>query len=574
LLDTNYASAGGISSGNNERVEDMARQADGKVIIVGNFTSVHGTTRNRIARLNEDGSLDAEFNPGSGADGIIRTLVLQPDGRIILGGEFTSFDGTAREYLVRLLANGGVDTSFVGPDFFGTSGWRVLTLALQSDGRILVGGSFVLPAGAVARAGVCRLTSSGAMDPSFNGINEGAHQEGSPSTILAVRHMALQLDGSILIAGDFTAYNNNPRSRLARLTSSGTLDVGFTPSADDICFSLLVQPDDKILIGGNFTTLNGVPAARYGRLLKSGALDPDFNVAGLNTFVNDFALQPDGRLVFGSNVGQSGIGGTSNSIWRVFAGLSELPGTIQWSTVVTNANEGSAATLTVTRVGGAAGALEVNFATVPGTAGANDFTSVSGTLRWANGETASKTVQILTASDPEIEGTESVFVNLGQPLVGAAMLGNIQQIRLNITEAVSGFASWQAANFTPAELANPAISGDSADPDLDGINNLLEYAFGLPPKLPSTTGVPTGAISSVGGVNYLTLTFRRRMPLADLTYTPQTGGAVTGTWNADAVIVGSPVSNGDGTETVTYRDSVPQPSNAQRFMRVQVQRTP
>ena len=106
----------GFGDGANSIVSTTAIQADGKIIIGGYFTSYNGTGRNRIARLNTDGSLDATFNPGTGADNIVYTTAIQADGKIIIGGVFTSYNGTGRNRIARVL---GVSTSPLNDDALG-----------------------------------------------------------------------------------------------------------------------------------------------------------------------------------------------------------------------------------------------------------------------------------------------------------------------------------------------------------------------------------------------------------------------------------------------------------------------
>jgi hypothetical protein len=124
------------------------------------------------------------------------------------------------------------------------------------------------------------------------------------------------------------------------------------------------------------------------------------------------------------------------------------------------------------------------------------------------------------------------------------------------------------------ELSNSAISGDSADPDGDGRDNLTEFALGLAPRVPDAAGSPAAGIANISGTNYLTLTFRRRVPTLDLTYTVQNNDLLGTSWTSTASIVGAPVSNGDGTETVTFRDDTPVSGTSQRYMRLQIQRAP
>jgi uncharacterized delta-60 repeat protein len=89
-------------TGANGIVASIIARSDGKVIIGGNFTTVNGTNRNRIARLNANGSLDSSFNPGTGADGIVRSIALQSDGNVLLGGDFFTVNGVWRPYVARL----------------------------------------------------------------------------------------------------------------------------------------------------------------------------------------------------------------------------------------------------------------------------------------------------------------------------------------------------------------------------------------------------------------------------------------------------------------------------------------
>ena len=126
--------------GANNRVRAMALQADGKVVVGGTFTTLGGggtgtTSRNYIGRLNVDGSIDTTFNPG--ADAQVEVLVIQADGKILVGGGFTTLAGAARSRIGRLNSDGSIDSSFdPGADNF------VDALAVQTDGKILVGGFF------------------------------------------------------------------------------------------------------------------------------------------------------------------------------------------------------------------------------------------------------------------------------------------------------------------------------------------------------------------------------------------------------------------------------------------------
>src|SRR5205814_1510611 len=89
-------------SGANNEVDGIAVQDDGKILIGGLFTTYNGTARNRIARINSDGSLDPSFDPGSGANNPVFSLALQPDSKVLVVGQFTSFNGTSVKRIARL----------------------------------------------------------------------------------------------------------------------------------------------------------------------------------------------------------------------------------------------------------------------------------------------------------------------------------------------------------------------------------------------------------------------------------------------------------------------------------------
>ncbi len=572
IYDNTFGTAGG--AGADTTVYDLARQPDGKILVVGNFTTMNGVARNRVARLNADGSLDAAFNPGTGANGEVRAVVVQPDGKVLIGGNFSSYNGSPREFVARLNADGSLDSSFTGPDFAGADeGWSVSSLALQADGKLLVGGAFYFNTGG---ASICRLGTTGTLDPAFNGVTDGATEEGNTSTLISINGIALQLDGKILITGGFGAYNNTARGGFARLADTGALDAAFPATSNGECRTVLVQPDGKILIGGTFTTFNGSPAPHFVRLSSAGVVDPVFAAAaGPNVNVNALAMQADGKIVFGSDYGNF-QGQIDHPLYRMFSGLPALPGTIQLASATASASEGSNVVLTVTRAGGSAGALSVNYSTVAGTAGAADFTTPNGTLAWANGDAVVKTITVPITTDALTEATETFTVNLGQPLLGGAILGATQSTTVSISDpgALTAYQTWRELKFTPLELESVGISGSFADPDNDGIVNLMEFALNLAPKTSSQVGTPVIGQVNISGSNYLTLTFRRQLAAPELTYTAQTNASLPGTWQNDAVLVGSPVANGDGTETVTYRDSVAQTAATRRFMKLQVKLLP
>lgn len=298
----------GLFGVDSSSVFTLAMQPDGKIVIGGSFTSVNNTSRNHIARLNTDGSLDSTFlATGSGADFNIFSLALQPDGTVLITGNFASFNGTARNEVARLSDTGALDLSFNSGELL-RSGF-VLAMATQSDGRIVVGGTFITVNG-TARSRIARLNSDGSLDNTFT--------TAVSDQVFAV---TLQSDGKILIGGRFDQVSGVTRNQIARLNPNGLLDTTFLASgsgADGDVTAIVVQPDDKILIGGNFSHFNGVTRNRIARLNPDGSLDTTFLAIG--TGANDessaLALQPDGKILVGGSFTQIN-GATRNRIARL-----------------------------------------------------------------------------------------------------------------------------------------------------------------------------------------------------------------------------------------------------------------
>ncbi len=279
--------------GANTNVLTLALQPDGKVIIGGLFTSYNGTTRIRIARLNTNGSLDTSFNPGLGANDFIRTLALQPDGKVLIGGDFTTYDGVSRNSVARLNADGSLDATF-NPG--SGASFPVFSIAIQLDGKVLICGSFATYNG-TPRNRIARLNSNGSLDTSFN------PGSGAVNWISA---LAIQPDGKVLIGGFFSSFNGVSRNCIARLNANGSLDMTFNPGtgANADVISLALQPDGKVLIGGYFNSFNGTTQNGIARLNANGSLDATFiSGTGVIGLIYSFALQPDGKVLFGGTVG-------------------------------------------------------------------------------------------------------------------------------------------------------------------------------------------------------------------------------------------------------------------------------
>src|SRR5204862_154988 len=222
------------------------------VLLAGGATAVRGQS-----------ALDG-FDPN--ANGTVVAVVVQPDGKILIGEHFATLSlnsGAAhtRNCIARLDANATLDASF-DPN----ANSSVSSIAVQADGKILAGGFFT-SIGGQARNYIARL------DPTTRVADWCDPNE--HNTVVSV---AVQADGKILAGGSFTSIGGQPRNRIARLDPTTGAADSFDPNANNVVFSIAVQADGKILAGGDFSTIspNGGAAVtrnNIARLETDGRLD-------------------------------------------------------------------------------------------------------------------------------------------------------------------------------------------------------------------------------------------------------------------------------------------------------------
>ncbi|MGC2237245.1 MAG: FG-GAP-like repeat-containing protein [Pyrinomonadaceae bacterium] len=192
-------------------VRKIVLQADGKILIGGDFTEINNISRDRIARLNANGTVDASFGPIGGANDTVYDIALQPDGKIIVGGTFTSVNFANRSYLARLNLDGSLDTSF-NPAVNNF----VYAVKLQPDGKVLIGGEFTLIEN-IPQSKYARLNSNGSLN-SFN-TSTGANA--------AVKDIELQTTGKIIMVGDFLKINGALAPGIVRLLNYSNVPFDF-----------------------------------------------------------------------------------------------------------------------------------------------------------------------------------------------------------------------------------------------------------------------------------------------------------------------------------------------------------
>ena len=273
-------------------VNTVALQPDGKILVGGTFTEFNGQPIGSLLRLNADGTRDATFTSSLYANSYVGTLLVQPDGKILATGNLGFISVNAS--IVRLTATGSADTGFAAPAYTTNyaGSYFDTNLQLQPDGKIIFSGAFN-SGGAIY---LIRLNPNGSADNSFAVGSNGASQY--PYSI------GLQSDGSLWVGGSFGAFNGR-EAALGRLASNGAVDATFAPkiqAAGNVA-AVVRQADGQLLVGGNFNEFNGVAAHHLARVSAAGSPDAAFAAAVpvIGGQVTALALQPDGKLIVGTN---------------------------------------------------------------------------------------------------------------------------------------------------------------------------------------------------------------------------------------------------------------------------------
>ena len=447
LLDTKFSSA---SLGVNGPVRAIVPQKDGRVLIGGTFSQVNSMPRNNISRLTSDGQLDTSFNPGSGTDGSVFAIAeaaMAGNPKIYVAGAFSLYAGNTCNGIVRLNTNGVIDATFMPNGAANGAIYAVLPYPTNSvnTGKILVAGDFTTFNG-VARVRITRINADGSLDESFDPVS-GANG--------SIRALALQPDGNIVVGGTFTSFNGASHNHVVRLNPNGAVDSSFNevPGANGSVYALALQVDGKILVAGDFTTANGVTRNRLTRLNADGTVDPSINFGtGANAVISAIAVQQDGRIVIGG--GFTTVDDLPRAyIARLHGGALSGSGTLEFEAGSYQVVESTNAVISIRRRGGtgqAFVAVTVDFDTVGiGQAAAGqDFVNVHTNIVFPIGETF-RTVTVPIINDTAIETDEQLLLTLTNP-TGEAVVTNQPTATLTIQsdDSAIGFAS---ATYRPPE---------------------------------------------------------------------------------------------------------------------------
>ena len=288
----------GSNIGFNEKVNVISNTLNNKILVGGDFTKYNGVSASKIIRLNIDGTIDSSFNIGTGFDNKVNAIATQSDGKILVGGSFSIYNGTSSLYLIRLNSDGTIDTSFLNQTgFVQLSTNKVNFINIQTDGKILVGGE-VEDGAAYGSLNLKRLNTNGSLDNSFN-----LFYPPFPGTFRQINSIVLQADGKIILGGELTLpLGSGVLRNIVRVNSNGSYDSSFVSptgfNIGGIVNTMYLQSNNKILVGGKFTSYNAVPSNRIIRINTDGTIDNSFNIGiGFDNNLRVVTAQADGKIL-------------------------------------------------------------------------------------------------------------------------------------------------------------------------------------------------------------------------------------------------------------------------------------
>src|SRR5262249_24916829 len=272
-------------TGANGPIYTVCLKADGSLLIGGRFSLINGSPRNYLAALKADGSLATAFSSGPGPNDAVYAVAADDDATLV-AGRFTEFDGQPQQHIARVLADGSPEGSFqtnTGPND------SVFSIFPAGESKVVIGGSFTSIAGQMM-ARIARVGRDGTPDPDLN------PNKGIGTDIYSIIALGT---GQILIGGGFRNIDGNGQSGFARLQANGSLDQAFRPPlTNTFVGSAALQKTGKIVISGIIYPNGSTNFLRLARLNPDGSLDAGFNSGtNLDGRVQAIGVQPDDRIV-------------------------------------------------------------------------------------------------------------------------------------------------------------------------------------------------------------------------------------------------------------------------------------
>ena len=273
-------------------VNSLAIQSNGKILAAGRIEATH-TSQGFLVSLYSDGTLDRLLLLSTLHS--VNKFAIQPDGKILVAiGIHPGLTQLNQTRLLRLYPNGRIDSSFNAEPYLA----RTLVLDVQPDGKILIGGFANYGGPPYRNNPKCgnafyRLKADGSIDETFKTVVKRCVND-----IIYVNDLAIQSDGKIIIAGQFTVINQQPCPNICRLNKDGGLDMSFNAFTNGRVARIAIQPDDKILITGNYTQITGKPRQSVDSLNLDGTLDSSFKPSSKGNVIS-MDVRPDGKALVG-----------------------------------------------------------------------------------------------------------------------------------------------------------------------------------------------------------------------------------------------------------------------------------
>lgn len=283
------------TGGTSNVIIDLAVTSDESIVAVGSFNTFNGEDVGRVVKISSTGKVDEDFNStiGSGADNTIMAVALLPDERIVIGGSFLNFNGVKSPYLTVLDPSGKMDASFAlqGESFND----EIYDIGIQSDGKIIVVGAFTSYDGNQV-GHIARLNQDGSLDTDFSSVKNGAND--------FTWTVEIASDDAIYIGGEFTTYNGSEATRFAKLDKNGQHDASFdtqkgvsgnSPIVFDIALS-----GDQVFLAGNFEAYDGAERGHIASANKDGSINKDFDTEnGASGEIHSIDITATGAIIAG-----------------------------------------------------------------------------------------------------------------------------------------------------------------------------------------------------------------------------------------------------------------------------------
>ena len=264
----------------------------GKILVGGEFTTYNNISANKIIRLNSDGTIDTSFTFGIGFNNTVNTIEIESGNTILIGGKFISYNGITTNNIVRLNYDGSIQSTFSN----GFNGY-VNIIKIDTNNKILVGGEFLFYNSTNCK-NIIRLNPDNSVDTTFN-YGTGFNNK--------VNTIEIDEYKKILIGGNFTSYSDNTYNRIIKLNIDGSIDTGFNIGLgfDNIVNCIKIDSNSNIIVSGDFNSYNRITNPKLVRLSSNGNFDVNFINEKYNNKINTISISSFNKILVGGNFTQN-----------------------------------------------------------------------------------------------------------------------------------------------------------------------------------------------------------------------------------------------------------------------------